>query len=74
MTERGVFRLTPDGIMLTEIAPGVDLERDIIAQMDFVPLISGTLKSMSREIFIPGRMGCFHSGAGWQTCGRGEKA
>ena len=74
VTERGVFRLTPDGIMLTEIAPGVDLERDIIAQMDFVPLISGTLKSMSREIFIPGRMGCFHSGAGWQTCGRGEKA
>ena len=34
VTERCVMRLTPDGLMVTEIAPGVDLERDVLAQAD----------------------------------------
>lgn len=57
ITERCVFRLTPDGLMLTEIAPGIDIERDIIANMDYRPLIADDLKLMPAEIFREGRMG-----------------
>ncbi len=41
VTERCVFRLGPRGLVLTEIAPGVDLERDIIAHLPFAPAIDG---------------------------------
>lgn len=51
ITERCVFRLTSDGLMLTEIAPGIDLERDILANMDFRPIIAPDLKLMARELF-----------------------
>ena len=51
MTERAVFSLVEDGIMLTEIAPGVDLEKDILANMDFVPAVAEDLKLMDPEIF-----------------------
>ena len=57
ITERAVFRLTKDGVMLTEIAPGVDLERDVIAQMGFRPLISDELKLMDERIFRDEPMG-----------------
>ncbi|MGN1002876.1 MAG: acyl CoA:acetate/3-ketoacid CoA transferase [Oscillospiraceae bacterium] len=57
VTERGVFELTPDGIMLTEVAPGVDVEKDIVANMGFRPLISGDLKQMDERIFTPAKMG-----------------
>ena len=40
VTERCVFELTPDGLELIEVAPGIDIERDILAQMDFMPIIS----------------------------------
>ncbi|HAG74661.1 MAG TPA: acyl CoA:acetate/3-ketoacid CoA transferase, partial [Thauera sp.] len=39
VTERCVFRLCAEGLELIEIAPGVDLETDILAQMDFVPVM-----------------------------------
>ena len=58
-TERCVFRLVPEGVMLTEIAPGVDLQKDILDLMEFKPLISENLKLMDERIFVPGRMGCF---------------
>lgn len=51
ITERAVFRLTSGGMELTEIAPGVDLERDILSQMDFKPLISPDLKEMDSFLF-----------------------
>ena len=51
VTERCVFRLTGAGLLLTEIAPGVDLEKDILTKMEFTPLISPDLKRMPEEIF-----------------------
>ncbi len=39
VTERAVFRLTPDGLLLEEIAPGIDLERDVLAHMAFRPIV-----------------------------------
>jgi propionate CoA-transferase len=53
VTERCVFRLAPDGLELIEIAPGVDLERDILARMDFEPIIRGTPRLMDAAIFRP---------------------
>lgn len=57
ITERCVFVLTENGLMLTEIAPGIDLQRDILANMDYVPLISEDLKLMPEELFRDERMG-----------------
>ncbi len=51
VTERAVFRLQDSEVTLTEIAPGIDLERDILAHMDFKPRISPELKEMPTEIF-----------------------
>jgi propionate CoA-transferase len=39
VTERAVFRLQPDGVELIEVAPGIDLQRDILDQMEFRPLM-----------------------------------
>ena len=51
VNERAVFRLTPDGLLLTEVAPGIDLERDILGQMEFKPVISKELREMASDIF-----------------------
>ena len=56
VTERGVFKLTKDGVKLIEIAPGVDLEKDIISNMEFKPLISKDLKLMDKRIFREEKM------------------
>ncbi|MCI8659967.1 MAG: acyl CoA:acetate/3-ketoacid CoA transferase [Lachnospiraceae bacterium] len=53
VTERAVFELRDGKMMLTEIAPGMDLEKDILAHMDFMPEISPDLKEMDRDIFEP---------------------
>ena len=60
VTERCVFRLTPEGVELCEIAPGVDLERDILARMAFRPLIRPDLPQMDRRIFRAEPMGLQH--------------
>lgn len=51
ITERCVFKLTPQGLALTEIAPGVDLQKDILDRMAFKPLIQEPLKLMDARIF-----------------------
>lgn len=57
ITERAVFERGPNGLVLTEIAPGIDLKNDILAQMDFQPQISPDLKEMDQRIFLPETMG-----------------
>ena len=57
ITERAVFRLEDRGLTLIEIAPGVDLEQDILRSMDFKPIISPELKLMDRRIFSEEPMG-----------------
>jgi len=57
VTERCVFRLTESGLELCEIAPGIDLERDILAQMSFAPAIATKLKTMDTRIFCDQPMG-----------------
>src|SRR5215472_3868281 len=53
ITERCVFRLSGGELALTEIAPGIDLERDILKQMDFRPVIHQPLVLMDPCIFRP---------------------
>ncbi len=51
ITERCVFRLINSGLELIEIAPGIDLERDILGQMEFRPAVSSMLNIMDKRIF-----------------------
>jgi len=51
ITERGVFCLTEKGMELVEIAPGIDLHKDILDHMDFTPLVREPLKQMDARIF-----------------------
>lgn len=57
ITERAVFKAMPEGLTLIEIAPGMDIERDIIANMEFSPCISPDLKLMDERIFRDEKMG-----------------
>lgn len=57
ITERCVFRLEEKGLTLVEIAPGIDLQRDILDNMDYQPVISKDLKEMPKELFYEGPMG-----------------
>ena len=57
VTERAVFRLTEQGPMLIEIAKGIDLQRDVLDQMAFTPLIAEPLRKMDPSIYIDGPFG-----------------
>jgi acyl CoA:acetate/3-ketoacid CoA transferase len=57
ITERCVFDLTDDGLVIREIAPGVDLARDILAQSLFPLKVDPNLKPMDEALFHDRRMG-----------------
>jgi propionate CoA-transferase len=57
VTERGVFELRPEGLVLTEIAPGLDLQTDVLDRMGFAPKVSPDLKTMDPRIFADAPMG-----------------
>jgi propionate CoA-transferase len=57
VTERAVFRLTPDGIELTEIAPGLDLEADVLAHMEFKPAVSPDRVDMDPRLYRAAALG-----------------
>jgi propionate CoA-transferase len=63
ITERAVFKLTAKGLLLTEIAPGLDLQKDILDQMDFVPLIDDDLTPMDSRLFHNKPMRLEHPGS-----------
>lgn len=56
ITERCVFRLTPDGLMITEIAKGIDLQKDILDHMAFTPLIAPEIGMMDERLFREQKM------------------
>jgi propionate CoA-transferase len=51
VTERCVFQLTPGGLELIEVAPGIDIEKHILPHMDFKPIINKPMP-MDRRIFV----------------------
>lgn len=57
VTERAVMKLTPQGIVLTEIAPGVDLQAHVLDQSEFPLIVSDRLKTMDRALFADAPMG-----------------
>jgi propionate CoA-transferase len=57
VTERAVFQASSEGLRLIEIAPGIDIDRDILAHMDFQPAIARTVRTMDQRLFLPQLMG-----------------
>ena len=57
ITERAVFKLTEKGLVLEEVAPGIDLNKDVISKMSFAPIMGNSIKQMDTRIFSKGKMG-----------------
>lgn len=57
VTERCVMQLTPDGVTVTEVAPGVDFERDIQSQSEFPLIVAADVKPMDAALFHPAPIG-----------------
>ena len=57
VTERCVLKLTKEGLVVTEIAPGVDLDQHILAQADIPLKVAPDMKVMEASLFKPEPMG-----------------
>jgi acyl CoA:acetate/3-ketoacid CoA transferase len=57
ITERCVLQLTAEGLVVTEIAPGVELQANILDQSDAPLKVSPSLKQMDPKLFDPSPMG-----------------
>ena len=56
VTERGVFTLVDSELILEEIAPGIDLDKDILSKMGFIPKVKSSLKEMDERLFFKSKM------------------
>ena len=56
VTERAVFKLENGKVVLKEIAPGIDLQKDVLDKMQFAPVVDANLKTMDPAIFKPEKM------------------
>ena len=57
VTDRAVFALDDDGLVLIEVAPGIDVERDVLGQMDFRPRVAEQVQTMDARLYATGPMG-----------------
>jgi propionate CoA-transferase len=57
VTERCVFRLVPEGLLLAEVAPGIDVQRDILDRMGFKPIVPDEVPLMNAALFREPAMG-----------------
>ena len=57
VTERAVFRLKGHGIEISEVAPGIDIEKEVLSQIPFPVSVPKTVKLMDHRIFLDGPMG-----------------
>jgi propionate CoA-transferase len=57
ITERAVFALEDDGLVLIEVAPGIDIERDVLGRMGFRPRVAEDVRTMDARLFAAGPMG-----------------
>ncbi|WP_407049662.1 acyl CoA:acetate/3-ketoacid CoA transferase [Methyloraptor flagellatus] len=64
VTERCVMKLTPAGVMVTELAPGIDLERDVLAQAGFPLLVADDLKRTPDRLYCDTPIGLALDGRG----------
>lgn len=56
VTERAVFRLSTDGLVLEEVAPGINLQSDVLDRMGFAPALRGAPATIPSEIFCDGEL------------------
>ena len=57
VTDRAVFALEDDGLVLIEVAPGIDVERDVLGRMGFRPRVAGDLRTTDLRVYAGGPMG-----------------
>jgi propionate CoA-transferase len=57
VTDRAVFALESDGLELIEIAPGIDVERDVLGRMGFRPRVAEQLRTTDLRVYADGPMG-----------------
>lgn len=57
VTERAVFELRKEGLTLIEVADGIDIEKDILENMEFKPVLAEQINKMDNRIFLENPMG-----------------
>jgi propionate CoA-transferase len=67
ITERAVFALTDRGVTLIEVAEGIDVRRDVVDRMGFVPAVAEPLGAIDPRVYAHGLMGLASSGLGRPT-------